>query len=83
MSAKEMFEKFGYNERREEFKNDRIYAIIHADYRKGNWIKITKETIEVVKNRTNGYLDTSLLPAINKQIEELWGEEVLKNDGNK
>ena len=75
MSAKEMFEKFGYNERREEFKNDRIYAITYADYKKGNWIKITKEKIEIVKDRTIGYLDTLLLPAINKQIEELgWND---------
>lgn len=75
MSSKEMFEKLGYKERKEEFKDDKIYAITHADYRKGNWIKITKETIEVVKDRTNGYLDTSLLPAINKQIEELgWND---------
>ena len=71
MSAKEMFEKLGYNERKEEFKGDKIYAITFANYSKGNWIIITKETIEIVTNRRNGYLSTSMLPAINKQVEEL------------
>lgn len=71
MSAKEMFEELGYNQRTEEFKNDKIYAITFANYSKGNWIKITKETIEIVTNRRSGYLSTSMLPAINKQIEEL------------
>lgn len=76
MKAKEMFEELGYKERKEEFKDDKIFAITFADYKNGNWIKITKETIEVVKNRTNGYLSVSILPAINKQVEELgWLDE--------
>ena len=75
MTAKKMFEKSGYNERSEEFKNDEIYSITHANYEEGNWIKITRENIEIIKNRNKGYLDTSLLPAINKQIEELgWND---------
>jgi flagellar basal body rod protein FlgB len=75
MSAKTMFENLGYEERKEEYKNDKIFAITYTDYEDGNWIKITKETIEVVRNRTNGYLSVSTLPAINKQIEELhWNE---------
>ena len=36
-----------------------------------NGVKITKETIEVVRNRINGALSVSTLPAINKQVEEL------------
>lgn len=71
MSAREMFKELGYNERKEEFKDDKIYAITFANYSKGNWIKITKETIEIVRNRINGYLSISMLPAINKQVEEL------------
>ena len=71
MNAKEMFEKLGYEERKEEYKNDKIYAITYADYVNGNWITITLDKIEVVTNRTKGYLNISMLPAINKQIEEL------------
>lgn len=70
-SAKEMFEKLGYTDRKEEFKNDELCSITFADYKKGNWVTITKEKIEVVKDRTNGYLDISTLQAINKQVEEL------------
>ena len=71
MSAKEMFKELGYKERKEEFKDDKIYAITFANYSEGNWIIITKKTIEIVTNRNRGYLSTSMLPAINKQIEEL------------
>ena len=76
MSAREMFEKLGYKERKEEYKNNKIYAITYADYENGNWITITLENIEVVTNRTKGYLNTSILPAINQQIKELgWLDE--------
>lgn len=71
MSAKEMFEKLGYKERTEEFKNDKLIAITYADYENGNWIEITNKTIKVVKNRRDGCLFVSELQAINKQIEEL------------
>lgn len=75
MKAKEMFEKLGYKERKEEYKNDKIYAITYVDYENGNRITITKEKIEIVKDRTKGYLEISVLPAINKQVEELgWYE---------
>lgn len=70
-SAKEMFEDLGYTDRKEEFKNDELFSITFADYEKGNWVTITKEKIEVVKDRTKGYLDIPTLQAINKQVEEL------------
>lgn len=73
MSAKEMFEELGYTNRKEEFINDEIFSITFTNYEKGDWVEITKERIEVVKDRNKGYLDIPTLQAINKQVEELWG----------
>lgn len=70
-SAKEMFEELGYTTRKEEFKNDEMFSITFANYAKGDWVEIKKERIEVVKDRTKGYLDIPTLQAINKQVEEL------------
>ena len=71
MSAREMFEQLGYTTRREEFRNGEIFSITFANYEKGDWVAITKERIEIVKDRTKGYLDIPTLQATNKQIEEL------------
>ena len=70
-TAREMFEELGYKEREESYKNNEIISIRYANYRDGNWITIYKNHIECIRNRANGFLPLNILPAINKQVEEL------------
>lgn len=80
MSAKEMFEKLGFNSRKESYKDNKLIEIQYANYGKGDWITISLEKIEYVekRNRTD-FIPINLLQAINKQVEELhWNDETTK-----
>ena len=70
MSAKEMFEKLGFNYRKELYKNDEIIEI-QFNNNSGTWITISKTKIEYVEEHNKRELPINLLQAINKQIEEL------------
>ena len=96
MSAKEMFEKLGYelisygdkelvNYRINSDENSFMQVVFNNKY-KSFWCGKTRNTYfngYLQKDNTFMSVNLELLQAINKQIEELWGEEVLKNDGNK
>lgn len=77
-SAKEMFEELGYELREEtnclncvkSYINYKTLNIIYFD---------SDKTIDV----NNMIITYDLLQAINKQVEELWGDDLLKNNGNK
>lgn len=77
MNAKEMFEQLGF--KRYEEKQHIKYEIIREDD-----ITIISFIVEIKSLFTNlRYLSSDLLKAINKQVEELWGDDILKNNGNK
>lgn len=71
MKAKEMFEKLGYTDRIEKFKDDKLFAITFANYEKEKWVTIEKERIITLANGTIISLDASKIPAINQALKEL------------
>ena len=80
-----MFEKLNYFQSSEDNEDELVYNLNSKnieDYRYISFHKIFKY-IEMDDWTGTFQLSTVELKAINKQIEELWGEEVLKNDGNK
>ena len=75
MTAKEMFEKLGFNYRKELYEKDKLIEIQFNNYN-GTWVTISKEKIEYVKDHDKSKLPLNLLKVINKQIEELgWDNE--------
>lgn len=71
MSAKEMFEKLGFNFRKELYKND-VLIQIQFDNNDGSWITISEKEIEYVESHNpKANIPIKLLPAINKILEEL------------
>ena len=85
MSAKEMFEELGYELDTAE-ENARLYCRDILD--KNTFGYIDSEMI-YFDDEFNGiyftnkeHLDMQELQAINKQVEELWGDDLLKNNGN-
>ena len=75
MTAKEMFEKLVY---KSEFNNK--YHIRYYNVKKDNyiWFDLQSKTLEISE-----YCNLKELQAINKQVEELWGDDLLKNNGSK
>lgn len=75
MTAKEMFEELGY---KYEFNNK--YHIRYYNVKKDNyiWFDLQSKTLEISE-----YCNLKELQAINKQVEELWGDDLLKNNGSK
>lgn len=67
MSAKEMFEKLGYEEREETFSMSCIKSYIH----KGSFIHIIYFDYDKQIDIGNRPITFDLLQAINKQCEEL------------
>ena len=90
MTAKEMFEELGY-------KYGKYAEEIICTKEDRQWREVGEITIDFdLQGKTielgfNGRISNSLplfitleeLQAINKQIEELWGDEILKKNGNK
>lgn len=70
MKAKEMFEKLGFNYRKELYKNDELIEIQFNNH-DGTQVTISKEKIEYIENYYKSQLPFNLLKAINKQVEEL------------
>ena len=85
MSAREQFEKLNYFQSSEDNEDELVYNLNSEDIENYRYISFHKifKYIEMDDWTGTFQLSTVELKAINKQIEELWGEEVLKNDGNK
>jgi hypothetical protein len=84
MSARELFEKLGYYFDTNKFDKDNSILTYRANYDMVSTINFYKRGLySITIYDTKKRISNELLEAINKQIEELWGEEVLKNDGNK
>lgn len=82
MSAKEMFKELGYehfdNGRRITYQNYKISECKLIEFNleeKKMWLADDSEEVVI--------LSLKEIKAINKQIEELWGDEILKKNGNK
>ena len=82
-TARDMFEKLGYEY---SYGDDNYLSyFINKPNEKGAnfyeirfWLEDKDYTIE-----NNELLTIDLFQAINKQIEELWGDDILKNNRNK
>lgn len=78
MSAKEMFEKLGYEYIENYFENelDEIYYQREGKYAPKIQFNLNHKCIRVYREvNKSSYFDVKLLQAINKQIEELgWND---------
>lgn len=77
-SARELFEELGYEEREETYCLNCVKSYIN--YKTSNIIYFDNDKTIDVQNMIISY---ELLQAINKQVEELWGDDILKNNGKK
>lgn len=92
-SAKEMFSELGF-EYSECYFEGKLDSILYKGKQKRHtqvefmldrklykifFETCTKETYDILPS----CVDIKLHKAINKQVEELWGDDVLKNNGNK
>ena len=68
MSAKEMFEKLGYEEREETYSTQCIKSYVNKEHLSYIYFDYDKK-IDI----GSLIIDMKLLQAINKQVEELWG----------
>lgn len=77
-SARELFKKLGYEEREETCCLNCVKSYIN--YKTWNIIYFDNDKSIDVQNMIISY---ELLQAINQQINELWGDDILKNNGKK
>ena len=85
MSAKEMFERLGYKKLPKKYNKNMILYEKEIEGIATMSKKIIYFSPSHKSIQFSPYISYSLeeLQAINKQVEELWGDEILKKNGNK
>ncbi len=77
-NAKKMFEKLGYG-RHENYDESGLYEIVYFkynDYAPQIHFNLDHKCVMVCRKEYKAsWFDKKILQAINKQVEELWGEE--------
>lgn len=81
MTADEMFKKLGYDGKTVMYIKDVIVRVEYRNMDKSNWITITPNDVQFVKERASStYLPIELIKPIKKFLEEQeWGD--VRNKG--
>ena len=85
-SARELFEKLGYTYQESYFeeKLDEINYSKSGDYAPQIIFNFNHKCVMVYRKENKAsWFDVKILQAINKQVIELWGDDILKNNGKK
>ena len=79
-----MFEKLNYFQSSEDEEDELVYNLHSEDVENYRYISFHKifKYIEMDDWTCNFQLSIQELQAINKQVEELWDDDLLKNNGN-